>query len=165
MNLGDVVIDRAGLEDVDGILKLAKENGPDHGGELSVRLERKHLQIPDQGLPNIVARRGGKVIGFLLTLEQDQPLPPIVQAMLAVYPGSPDAYMYGPICVDQAERGRGIAVAMFEELRRLQPGREGVLFIKASNEPSLRAHRKMGMREVAQYVFNGVPLVVFAYDG
>jgi hypothetical protein len=41
---------------------------------------------------------------------------------------------------------------MFEELRRVQPGREGVLFIKASNQPSLRAHRKMGMREVAQYV-------------
>ena len=54
---------------------------------------------------------------------------------------------------------------MFEELRRMQPGREGVLFIKASNEPSLRAHRKMGMREVAEYVFNGVPLVVFAYEG
>ena len=165
MNLDDVVIDRAGLEDIDGILNLAKENGPDYGGELSVRLERKHLQIPDQGLPNIVARRSGRVVGFLLTLERDQPLPAIVHAMLAVYPGSPNAYMYGPICVDAAERGRGIAVAMFEKLRRLEPGREGVLFIKASNEPSLRAHRKMGMREVAQYAFNGIPLVVFAYDG
>jgi predicted GNAT superfamily acetyltransferase len=165
MNLHDVVIGRAGLEDIEGILDLAKRNGPDHGGELSVRLERKHLAIPDQGLPNIVARRDGKVVGFLLTLERDQPLPPIVHAMLEVYPGSPDAYMYGPICVDESERGRGLALAMFEELRRLPPGREGVLFIKASNEPSLRAHRKMGMREVAQYVFNGVPLVVFAYEG
>jgi ribosomal protein S18 acetylase RimI-like enzyme len=165
MNLEDVVIGRAGMEDVEGILKLAKENGPDHGGELSVRLERKDLHIADQGLPNIVARRNGKVVGFLLTQERNPSLPPIVQAMLAIYPGSPTAYMYGPICVDEGERGRGIAVAMFEELRRLQPGREGVLFIKASNKPSLQAHRKMGMREVAEYVFNGVPLVVFAYDG
>lgn len=165
MNRDDVVIGRAVLEDVEGILKLARENGPDYRGELSVRLERKHLQIPDQGLPNIVARRGGKVIGFLLTLEKNQPLPPIVHAMLEAYPGTQNAYMYGPICVDQAERGRGIATAMFEELRRLQPGREGVLFIKASNEPSLRAHRKMGMREVAEYAFQGVPLLVFAYEG
>jgi ribosomal protein S18 acetylase RimI-like enzyme len=165
MNLQDVVIDRAGLDDIDGILDLAKRNGPDHGGELSVRLERKHLQIQDVGLPNIVARRNGKVVGFLLTQERNPALPPIVHAMLAVYPGSPNAYMYGPICVETAERGRGLAVAMFEELRRLQPGREGVLFIKASNKASLQAHRKMGMREVAEYVFNGVPLVVFAYDG
>jgi hypothetical protein len=36
---------------------------------------------------------------------------------------------------------------MFAELRRLLPRREGILFRKAANEPSLPAHRKMAMRE------------------
>ena len=54
---------------------------------------------------------------------------------------------------------------MFAELRKLLPGREGVLFIKASNEPSLRAHRKMDMREVGEFVFEDMRLIVFAYEG
>jgi hypothetical protein len=29
------------------------------------------------------------------------------------------------------ERGKGLAQAMFEELRRLLPGREGILFIRS----------------------------------
>jgi L-amino acid N-acyltransferase YncA len=84
--------------------------------------------------------------------------------MLKAYRGSTDAYVYGPICVDASARGFGIAGKMFEELRTLLPLREGILFIKANNESSLRAHRKMGMRETARYNFEGKEFVVLAYD-
>src|SRR3712207_5230617 len=37
---------------------------------------------------------------------------PVVQAMLTAYGGTPGAYVYGPVCVEEAERGRGLAGAM-----------------------------------------------------
>jgi predicted GNAT family acetyltransferase len=101
----------------------------------------------------------------VLTREKNGATPPIVQAMLQSYPGSQTSYSYGPVCVEEAERGQGVAASMFAELKRLLPGREGVLFIKASNEPSLRAHRKMDMREVGRFVFEGAELLIFAYEG
>jgi hypothetical protein len=66
-----------------------------------------------------------------------------------------NAYVYGPIAMDAALRGLGVAAAMFQELKRLVPGREGILFIKADNEISLRAHCKMGMRQVAEFQHAG----------
>ena len=78
--------------------------------------------------------------------------------MLAAYSGATDAYVYGPICVSAEERGKGFAQAMFAELQRLLPGREGILFIRRDNPASLRAHEKMGMHEVAGFVFDGTRL-------
>jgi len=160
-----LTIERAGLADVDGILLIADANGPDHGGELTGHLARASVVETIQALPSVVACSDGRVIGFLLTWPKSKSASPFIQAMLDAYSGSDDAYVYGPICVDASARGRGIAGAMFEELRRLLPRREGILFIKANNEPSLRAHRKMGMRVVAQYTFQGAPFVVLAYKG
>ena len=90
---------------------------------------------------------------------------PIIRAMLDAYPGAPDAYVYGPICVSEDERGKGLAQEMVAELRQLEPGREGVLFIRRDNPASLRAHTKMGMREVADFVFDGTDYVVLSYVG
>lgn len=165
MNLEKIVIAQATLADVDGILELAGENGPNHGGELSVRLTREEIAASIQASPAVVARRNGQVAGFVLTREKRGVNPPIVEAMLRAYAGGENAYTYGPVCVEEATRGQGVAARMFAELRRLLPGREGILFIKASNEPSLRAHRKMGMREVGEFHFEGTQLVIFAYEG
>jgi len=90
---------------------------------------------------------------------------PIIRAMLDAYPGTADAYVYGPICVKEEERGKGLAQAMFTELRRLEPGREGILFIRRDNPASLRAHTSMGMREVAGFGFGGFEYAVLSYVG
>jgi hypothetical protein len=45
----------------------------------------------------------------------------------------------------------------------LLPGREGILFIRRDNPASLRAHAKMGMQEVAGFVFNANDYVVLSY--
>ncbi|HVB56171.1 MAG TPA: GNAT family N-acetyltransferase [Candidatus Acidoferrales bacterium] len=164
-DLKDVAIERATGGDVEAIVKLAQENGPDRGGELSVRLTSEAVAARMQKLPNIVARRGCHLIGFLLTSERTATASPIVSAMLKTYPGSERAYVYGPVCVAAGERGRGIAAAMFAELRRLLPHREGILFIKTNNHPSLRAHRKMGMRPVGEFTHDGVDLAIFSYTG
>jgi predicted GNAT superfamily acetyltransferase len=117
-------------------------------------------------MPLIVARRDWVVTGFLMTTTRAMNADlPIVQAMFTAYQGTPDAYVYGPICVGAEERGKGLAQAMFKELRALEPGREGILFIRRDNEASLRAHARMGMREVAEFQFNGFDFAVFSYIG
>ena len=54
---------------------------------------------------------------------------------------------------------------MFTALRQQLPGREGIAFIRRDNAASLRAHRRMGMREVAEFDHNGAAHVVIAYVG
>jgi RimJ/RimL family protein N-acetyltransferase len=52
---------------------------------------------------------------------------------------------------------------MFKELLRLEPNREGILFIKSDNEASLKAHEKMGMKKVSSFRFNDANFDVFNY--
>ena len=83
--------------------------------------------------------------------------------MLRAYPGAaPDAYVYGPVCVAEEARGRRLAAAMFAALRARLPRREGVLFIRRDNAASLRAHERMGMREVAGSALGGAETAVLA---
>jgi hypothetical protein len=79
----------------------------------------------------IVARSNGRVVGYLVFCTfAAQAHVPLVQAMLKLYPGTPKAYSYGPICVAESERGRGLAGAMFAALRARLP--EGALHSSAA---------------------------------
>ena len=117
-------------------------------------------------MPVVVARHEGRVVGYLVSspLSANADVP-IVQAMLAAYRGAPNAYVYGPICVEETKRGRGLAGAMFAALRAQLPGREGVLFIRRDNPASLRAHARMGMQEVAEFTHGGAAFAVLSYNG
>ncbi|CAM3933334.1 GCN5-related N-acetyltransferase [Pseudomonas reidholzensis] len=159
-------VSRANEADLEGILALQAANQAARGGSLAASLPRSRVAAMMREMPIIVARRGARVTGFLMTTTREMNADlPIVQAMFGAYHGSSDAYVYGPICVGEEERGKGLAQMMFADLRRLEPGREGVLFIRKDNEPSLRAHLKMGMKEVAGFVFNGFEYAVFSYIG
>jgi predicted GNAT superfamily acetyltransferase len=166
MNPMDIEIAEATTADLDGILELQARNQPDRGGTLSHRFPRDRMAAMVKAMPVIVARHGGRVIGYLvsapLSLNADVP---VLQAMLAVYRGAPDAYVYGPICVDADERGQGLSRAMFAALRKRLPGREGILFVRHDNAASLNAHAKMGMRTVATFTHGGVAYDVLSYIG
>lgn len=166
MAIPEVNIGRATERDLDGILELQAANQLERGGMLSAELPRSRVAEMMRDMPLIVARRDGRIVAFLMNRSRamDGEVP-IVRAMLDAYPGASDAYVYGPICVSEAERGKGLAQAMFAELRRLEPGREGILFIRRDNPASLRAHEKMGMREVAGFVFSGIDHAVLSYVG
>jgi hypothetical protein len=60
--------------------------------------------------------------------------------MLKAWPGTADAYVYGPVCIDQAARGHGVLEALYARVVARLPNLEAVLFINASNTRSLRAH-------------------------
>jgi L-amino acid N-acyltransferase YncA len=153
-------------DDVSGILDLQERNLANRGGSLSVPFSRDWFETAVADVQVIVARSNGRVAGYLVFCSfAAQAHVPLVQAMLQVYPGTPDAYNYGPICVAESERGRGLAAAMFAALRAQLPEREGVAFIRRDNTTSRLAHQKMGMREVAEFTHDGVVFVVVAYAG
>lgn len=155
---------RATEIDLDGIMELQTANQPERGGTLSASLPRSRVAEMMRAMPLIVARCSGRIAGFLMTSTREMNADiPIIRAMLAAYPGADDAYVYGPICVIAEQRGKGLAQAMFAEVQRLLPGREGILFIRRDNPASLRAHAKMGMQEVAGFVFNGYDYVALSY--
>jgi hypothetical protein len=82
--------------------------------------------------------------------------------MLKAWPGSADAYLYGPVCVDQAARGLGVLEAMYAHTVALLPGREAVLFINANNSRSLRAHGRLGMVQVANFTLGEQAFIVLS---
>ena len=77
-------------------------------------------------MPIVVARRGGQVVGYVVSSPlDDQSDDPILDGMLQAYPGSPGSYVYGPICVAASERGKGVARAMFRGAAAQLPDARG----------------------------------------
>jgi predicted N-acetyltransferase YhbS len=166
MMTADEEIGLAACRDIAGMLDLQEKNLIDRGGSLSVAFSREFFEKVIADMPAMVARKDGLVIGYVLS----SPLAihahlPIIDTMMRAYRGSAGAYLYGPICVAQNQRGRGLAGRLFEALRKRLPGREGILFIRRDNASSLRAHAKMGLREVAEFTHEGVAHVVLSYLG
>ncbi|MGA9637548.1 N-acetyltransferase family protein [Flavobacterium sp.] len=151
---------------LEGIIKLQSDNQVSQGGTLSGELNKNQIQEMMHDMPQIVALMNDQVVGFLLTTSKaahHKLTVPIVNAMFESYTGTADSYIYGPICVSKDQRGKGLAQLMFKELIHNEPNREGVLFIRSDNEPSLRAHEKMGMHKVSSFGFNNAKFDVFAY--
>jgi L-amino acid N-acyltransferase YncA len=162
----DYEIALAVREDIAGILDLQERNLRENGGTLSVRFSRDWFEAALFDLPVIVARKGGRVVGYLVSSSKAaQSHAPIIRATLAAYPGPPDAYLYGPICVAETERGQNLPAALMADLHARLPGREGITFIRRDNAASLRAHAKIGMREVAEFVHDGAAVIVVACRG
>jgi L-amino acid N-acyltransferase YncA len=166
MTDSEIVISCATRDDVPAIVDLQNRNLRSRGGALSVPFTAAWFETALSDMPIMVARRGGQLVGYLVSSSLEaQAHEPIIQAMLKAYRGSPGAYNYGPICVAESERGRGVAAAMFQALRARLPGREGLTFIRRENIVSLQVHLKLGMREVAQFTQGGVAFVIVAYWG
>lgn len=152
-------------DDISGILTLQEPNLPDSGGNLSVRQNSDWFKRTMLEMPLIVGRRDGQVVGYVVaTSLAAKAHVAIVQAMLRSFPALPNCYFYGPVCVAATERGKGLAGAMFDELCAHLPGRPAMTFVRADNAPSLRAHQKMGMRDLGEFENEGVPYIAFAYD-
>ena len=150
--------------DVRGIVQLQEQNLLINGGMLSVAFSHAWFEAALADMPLIVARREGRIVGYLVsgTFTAIGHIP-IIQAQQRAYPAGDGAYNYGPICVAQSERGRGLAGKLFARLRAQLPGREAIAFIRRDNAASLTAHLKMGMREVADFTLGGVDYAVLAY--
>ena len=105
----------------------------------------------DTGAPIVVGLENDQVKGVLFSAENAADAVPPVQAMFAACPELPDAYAYGPICVDASMRGQGVPKALYQMLAEHMGERRGLLFINRSNVGSLKAHEKMQMKVVAEF--------------
>ena len=162
--IDDIDIGCATERDLEGIMTLQAENQPEYGGTLSASFPKRLFASIMRETPVIVARKSNRVIGYLVTSTKKMNADiPIINAMLEAYSGIVDAHVYGPICVKSEERGKGLSQAMFKELQRLKSAREYVLFVRGDNFASLRAHIKMGMREVADFMFRENSYIVFSF--
>ena len=160
----DYEISLAAREDIAGILDLQDANLRERGGTLSVRFPREWFEAALDDMPVLAARKGDRVVGYLVSSSPAaQAHVPIIQAMLRAYPGAPDAYLYGPICIAESERGQDLAAALMSALAARLPGRQGITFIRRDNTRSMRAHGKIGMRQVAEFTHGDVAIVVVVY--
>jgi len=153
----------ATIEDAERISELLTANASDRGGALygdwSIGVVTKWIT---DGSLIIVAMDGPKLVGALFTSERAQASAPPVVAMLKAWPGSTDAYVYGPVCIDQAARGQGMLEALYADVVARLPDREAILFIKASNTRSLLAHGRLGMVQVANFTLGGEVFIVLS---
>jgi predicted N-acetyltransferase YhbS len=151
-------------DDILGILAVQEPNLPDSGGSLSVRQTAEWFKHALLEKSVVVGRRDGKVVGYVLgTSLAAQAHIAIIQAMLRTFPAPPGCYLYGPICVAETERGKGLAGAMFKELQTHMNGRPAMTFVKADNDLSLRAHDKMGMKRLGMFVNGAVTYVALKF--
>ncbi|HTD04669.1 GNAT family N-acetyltransferase [Undibacterium sp.] len=150
--------------DLDGIAALLQSNSPSQGGTLTGEFSRDVVaRMAASGAPVVVAHRDGQVVGVLFSSARDNPgSPPPVQAMLAAWPGRADAYVYGPVCIAESERGRGLLSQLYAALRAHYPGSEAVLFIRSDNAASLSAHQRLGMRKVADFTLDSIGYIVLS---
>lgn len=167
MTTSRIDIRKARKGDLPGILKLQKANQLAQGGSLAAELAAEQIELMMADMPQVIACRGDEVVGFLMTTSQKisrkRPLL-IIDKTLEAYPwADEDAYIYGPVCVSDSERGKRLAQLMFAKLLDLEPDRQGVLFIRGDNEASLRAHRRMGMSKVGEFTLNAAVFQVFVY--
>ena len=150
------------LDDVDGILAVQEENQPENGGNLSARFSRDWFAKAIENRSIIVADIDGCIAGYVaFTSREVQSYVPIIQAMLRAYP-NPGAYLHGPICVGRKFHRRGLASAMFRAQREQMNHSAVMAFIREDNLASRRAHKGMGLDEVATFEESGARYVVVA---
>jgi ribosomal protein S18 acetylase RimI-like enzyme len=153
----------AGVGDAAAISALLIANSDGQGGALLGDWSSDVVRgLIEGGALVIVAYDGARLAGALFTEEKMQAVAPPVIAMLRAWPGSIGAYVYGPVCVAQDFRGRGVLEALYADLVARRSGREAILFIRASNVASLRAHARLGMREVAHFSLGGETVFVLS---
>ena len=155
----------ATVDDVDDILALIQANDTTRGGAITGHFDRATIVAFLHDMPVVVARRGTRLAGVLVSssIEAIGHIP-VIAAMLDTWRGGADAYIYGPICIAAADRGQGLAEKLFGYLKAVLPGREGILFIRADNAASIRAHRdKLGMSPRGTFSLDGIDHVVLSY--
>ena len=79
--------------DVDGISALLQNNSPSRGGALTGEFPRdKVAKMALSKAPVVVAHRDDQVVGVLFSSARDKSSQPTsIQAMLAAWPGGPEA--------------------------------------------------------------------------
>ena len=174
---------RAAQDDLSAILGLLEANLADNlsveerkSGFLSAKLTREQLAEMADDLGIIVADDGKRIVGFLcasqLSFNRQFPL---LAAMLQQFDrvhhgGKPlsscRSFMYGPVCVERSQRGKGLLRGLYERLLIEVAGKYdvGVAFVARENPHSLRAHMDgLGMADAGEFEFSGLAYAIVTF--
>ncbi len=168
-------IRKARPEDYPQILRLQFENTPaqltadqKRQGFIVSHLDAAQLDTINRDLGVLVIDDGGTIGGFTcLTRTTLRPRAGIVAAMLEKLPlvslngrqlDEQRVFLYGPVCLADAYRGRGLLRTLFNAVVQLacQEFDAGIAFVNSANPHSLAAHVKgLGMKDVLTFTFQG----------
>jgi hypothetical protein len=169
---GPVVVTVAdGADDLDGILSLQRQNllqsltavAARKDGFVTVVHTRDILSRMHTVAPSVVARHGGRVVGYALTMPREcRAFLPILEPMFAVldevrYRGKPlrdtRFYVMGQICIASGFRGTGLFQAMYAQHLASFSDRYDLIVTEISrrNARSLRAHERTGFETLTTY--------------
>jgi hypothetical protein len=160
--------------DFEGILLLQHQNlqtnltGEDLSqGFLSIEFTREQLHKINNELGIFVALQGKVVVGYLMAETAEFAVgSPLIARMLkrlkdVVFDGitlSCCFFVYGPVCIDRQQRGRGILEGLFGIMKEtLRADYDvGIAFVSQQNARSLQAHTaKLGMKVIDEFEFGG----------
>jgi hypothetical protein len=170
--------------DYPGILALQEANLFDNlssearaDGFLSARFSRAQFQQMNADVAVMVAADGHRIAGYLcassVAFNRQFPL---LAAMIQRFDdvsfrgrllAAQSTFIYGPVCIDRADRGRGVLRSLFGALRREVAGsfEAGVCFVAAGNARSLAAHEQgLQMQRVAEFVFQQRSYCILAFE-
>ena len=132
-------------------------------GFVTVRHDLGLLREMNDAAGHVVARAGGRVVGYALVMlasfeERIPVLAPMVERLRALeFHGRPLSelryFIMGQVCVAEAFRGSGAFAGMYEELRRrYSPSYDLVVTeLARRNTRSSRAHEKVGFEVLQRY--------------
>lgn len=78
-----------------------------------------------------------------------------------------NSFQYGPVCIDETYRGKGLLNQLFEEMRNefLKTYPISVTFINKVNVISEKAHvKKLGWEKIDEFEFNNNQYIALAFD-
>jgi predicted GNAT superfamily acetyltransferase len=148
-----------------------------HDGFIAATFTPEQLNIMNEEIGVTVAAVAGEIVGCLCCYDSNSPaVPAPARAMTERFPGwhyggrrltEWRTFLYGPVVIDRAARGRGILRGLYREMLGLVAARYevGTAFVGKTNHRSMAVHRDgLGMTPVGEFVFAGEVFVALAFD-
>ncbi len=165
------ILRQATEADFDDILTLQSLNTPDHldasarqQGYIVSRMDHRQLDVINRQLGILVAVHDGELAGFVCLMPPDaRPRPAVVDVMLEAANGQTlgqdhlselRTFLYGPVCIAAAFRGRGLLKLLYNAVKTHLRGAydAGLAFIAEDNPRSLAAHvQGLGMHDIVRF--------------
>lgn len=181
--MGNIAFRRAEPRDYPAILSLQSTNYIGNLSEeqrktgfLSAQFTAEQTARIAEDLGTTVALVDHRIAGFLCAIRRDFDTgSPVIAAMLGAYhrlffQGAPlsayTSYIYGPVCIADEYRGRGLLRGLYNAQRRDLAGRyeAGVAFVSRDNPHSLTAHvQGLGMAVAGEFAVNRNTYVVLTF--
>lgn len=145
------------MTDCEEVTHLLQRNAQSQGGGLLGEFPLSKVEsMFANSLRVIIAYERNHIVGVVFSFDvKSSALPPLAQYITQQFKTEiNNSWFYGPVCIDAAYRGKNMLKPLYDAICAQQTG-SPVAFINIDNIRSLKAHQKLGMREIAEFSFAG----------